>query len=114
MNCKTVSYKTKGKNPQVKTIALDWLELNMKQAGSLAGDVFQSKFFNQTKKSVERGNFSAIHNSNLRSRVYSSAHEIYYHGVHFATILHSPYTNVIKQYADCAVKIENSFLYANW
>lgn len=100
--------------PTVKTVCVDWLEVNATQPGTMEGNEFQPLHFTQTSEGKEVNDFAVLPEPNQRTRVFSTCHEIYYKGELFATVFSRPYSNAIKKYDAISVKLENYWLYQEY
>lgn len=105
--------------PVAKLITLDWLELNFKVVAPVDGG--GHSFFHLLKRDSDElkltvGN-DRVHITfaeNIRTRVFSRAHEIRVNGVRWGTMFHTPYTDLIKDETDLTWKVDNAVLYSDF
>ena len=112
------------KSPKIKTVAIDWLELNgvspmvggngsSPKLEHLGGSV-PFRFSQWCKNERRILNYETAPAENIRTRVFSAADYIFRDGQKIATIFHTPYSPLIKEANEFSIKMENPILYGDW
>lgn len=119
------------KNPESKTVVIDWLELCFIQRGETKKvetildenfseidlrqqkEIFQSQFFTD-EPLITRGSFQLRLTGN-RTRFWNKVFEVYYNGESFGTLCAEPHNHKIKQPNEVFFKLDNHWNYlAEW
>ena len=99
--------------PEVKAVAVDWMELTFMQPGSRQGVTFKPHHELPENETVRIGDFDFVHTS-VKTRIYSKMHKVYYQGQEVANLFSIPHQNLFVQPYEVRIKIANALLYQEW
>lgn len=100
--------------PEVRTVALDWLELRFKQPGKLAGMDFDPAFRISENETVEHAGYT-FEPTGHKSRAYSMIHKVFNEsGEELGLFYSMPHNGKVFSPDTCNFKIENAWLYCDW
>jgi hypothetical protein len=100
--------------PTVKTIALDWIEVNFKAKMISQGNDMLPFFIYKEQRGKLDFSYDFIEEEVSHNRVYSKRHTIFAHGREIATVYSVPYSNAIKPPESVTIKLANHLCYSGW